>query len=156
MYLILARLLLGALKDPIEQSPSALQAGGKRGKTPAQHALAMLTRLHAKDDEEAYVCLIESQSIPEHAAPGQNVRLASNWDTTTPHRNDKDIYHRRTLQYGSFVYSLERGVKEGCPLSPSLFVLVYEAFHHTLDTEFPELDVYVYMDDIAIMANNLT
>ena len=36
----------------------------------------------------------------------------------------RDIYHRSTLQYGSFVYSLERGVKEGCPLLPSLFVLV--------------------------------
>ena len=68
----------------------------------------------------------------------------------------RDIYHRSTLQYGSFVYSLERGVKEGCPLSPTLFVLVYEAFHHTLATEFPELEVYVYMDDIAIVVNNLT
>ena len=45
MYLMLALLLLGALKDPIKQSLSARQAGGKRGKTPAQHALPMLTRL---------------------------------------------------------------------------------------------------------------
>ena len=31
----------------------------QRGKTPAQHALAMLIGLHAKDNEEAYVCLID-------------------------------------------------------------------------------------------------
>ena len=47
-------------------------------------------------------------------------------------------------------------MKEGCSLSPSLFVLVYEAFHDTLVAEFPELEVYVYTDDIAIVANNLT
>ena len=53
----------------------------------------------------------------------------------------RDIYHRSTLQQGSSEYSLERGVNEGRPLSPSLFVLVYEAFHHTLATEFPELGI---------------
>ena len=59
MYLILERSLPGALKDSIEQSVLARQAGGKRSKTLAQHALAMLTKLHEKDNEEVYVCLID-------------------------------------------------------------------------------------------------
>ena len=33
-------------------------------------------------------------------------------------------------------YLLTQGVKEGCPLSSSIFVLVYNAFHSTLAKEF--------------------
>ena len=43
VYLILATLLLDAMKGPIEQSLSERQVGEKRGKTPAHQALAMLT-----------------------------------------------------------------------------------------------------------------
>ena len=40
-------------------------------------------------------------------------------------------YHLRhsTGVYGDVRFPLRRGIKEGCPLSPTLFVLVYEAFH---------------------------
>ena len=97
MYLILAQLLLGALKDPIEQSLSARQAGGKKGKTPAQHALAMLTRLHAKDNEEAYVCLIDiAKAYPSMPHPAITYALQA---TGTPQHLIKmirGIYHRST------------------------------------------------------------
>ena len=157
MYLILARLLLGALKDRIEQSLSARHAGGKRGETPAQHALAMLASLHAKDNEEAYVCLIDiAKAYPSMPHPAITFSLQA--IGTPQHLIDmiRDVYDMSTLQYGSFVYSLERGVKEGYPLSPSLLVLVSEAFHHMLATKLPDLGIYVYMDDIDIVANNLT
>ena len=117
----------------------------------------MLIRLHEKDNEEAYVCLIDvAKAYPSMPHPAITYALQAIGTPQHLIEMIRDIYHRSTLQYGSFEYSLERGVKEGYPLSPLLFVLVYEAFHHTLATDFPELGIYVYMADIAIVANHLT
>ena len=43
---------------------------------------------------------------------------------------------------GKVKYRLRRGIKEGCPLSPALFMLLYETFHETLRREFPEAAFY--------------
>ena len=52
---------------------------------------------------------------------------------------------------GKVKYTLRRGIEEGCPLSPALLLLLYEAVHETLRREFPEAAFYVYEDDVAIM-----
>ena len=50
-------------------------------------------------------------------------------------------------------HKLRRVIKEGCPLSPVLFMLFYEAFHGTLRRAFPEAAFYVYVDASAMVTN---
>ena len=66
----------------------------------------------------------------------------------------KSIYTLSTCQYGKLRFPLARGIKEGSPLSPALFVLVYETFHATLAKEFPDASFFVYVDDIAVVTKN--
>ena len=63
-------------------------------------------------------------------------------------------YTHSTGVFGDVRFPLKRGIKEGCPLSTALFVLVYEAFHHTLTREFPNNTIMAYVNDIAIISPN--
>ena len=49
-------------------------------------------------------------------------------------------------------YDQRRGVKQGGPLSPLLFCVVYEMFHGTLAVEIPPVHFYTYMDDVAFVS----
>ena len=53
--------------------------------------------------------------------------------------------------YGDVCFPLWRGIKEGCPLLPALFNLLYKASHSTLAREFPRSTVLAYVDDVAIV-----
>ena len=47
------------------------------------------------------------------------------------------------------------GVKEGCPLSPLLFHIVYDGFHRTLSRRFPLAKFLEDMDDIAFISPDI-
>ena len=64
------------------------------------------------------------------------------------------IYAHSTAVYRDVRFPSRRGIKEGCPLSPALFVLVYEAFHQTLTREFATSTILAHVGDIAIISPN--
>ena len=126
----------------------------RKGYTTSQHAMNLLMELHERpkgsciyllDIDKAcpstpHVCLVESlQAI---GAPPHVSRMV------------KSIYTRSTCRYRKLGFPLTRGIKEGCPLSPALFVLVYETFHATLAKDFCEAIFFVYVDDIAVVTKN--
>ena len=73
-----------------------------------------------------------------HRGSGPHIRLAL-------------IYARSTGAYGDVRFPLKWGIKEGFPLSPALFVLVYKAFHQTLSYELPNSTIVTYVDEIPII-----
>lgn len=50
--------------------------------------------------------------------------------------------------------AIERGVKQGCPLSPLLFVLAYDVLLHRLSSN-KDLRHYAFADDLAVESQNI-
>ena len=69
-----------------------------------------------------------------------------------------DIYANRSCTShsptGDVHDHLRRELKKGFPLSPALIRLCYEVFHCTLRKEFDVVQVFVYVDDIAILTTS--
>ena len=102
---------------------------GTKGKTATQQAILLLDELHRR--EGAYAVFIDVAkafpSVPHRvllhmlqrrAIPGHVLAMLH------------DIYTRSTATYreGGLNYQATRGVKEGCPLSPTMFVYYYNVF----------------------------
>ena len=100
----------------------------------------------------ALVCLLDIAKVypsMPHECLTYGLRLIG-----TPARIYNMVAAHSTAVYGDVHFPLRRGIKEECPLSPALFVLVYEAFHETLTREFPNSTILAFVDDIAIITPN--
>ena len=151
MYSILAHLILDTLRRPIDVALSDPQARSRRGKTTSQQALRISMLLHQYGE----VCLLDiTKAYPSmpHECLIYGFRLIGT--LARIYNMVASIYAHNTGVYGDVHFPLRRGIKKGCPLSPALFVLVYEAFHQTLTREFPNITILAYVDDIAIISLN--
>ena len=130
------------------------QVGSRKGYTTSQQAMNLLMELHERP-EGSYICLVDiAKAFPStlHVCLVDSLQAIG----APPHvsRMVKSIYTLSTCQFGKLRFPLTRGIKEGCPLSPALFVLVYETFRTALAKEFPEASFFVSVDDIAIVTKN--
>ena len=154
IYIVLARLILDPIQQSINTALSDTQAGSCKDYTTSQQAMNLLMELHERP-EGSYICLLDIAKafpITPHACLVESLQAIG----APPHvsRTVKSIYTLSTCQYGKLQFPLTRGIKEGSPLSPALFVLVYETFHAMVVKEFPEARFFAYVDDIAVVTKN--
>ena len=153
IYIVLALLILDAIQQPINTALCDTQAGSHKGYT-SQQAMNLLMELHERPEGSCIYLLDIAKAFPStpHVCLVESLQAIG----VPPHvsRMVKSIYTLSTCQYGKRRFPLTRGIKEGCPLSPAMFVLVYETFHATFAKEFPEASFFVSINDIAVVTKN--
>ena len=147
MHKILTKLVLDARHAPLDASLSPGQTGGPKGRTPTVQAIATWTDL-VSGEAKQYVCLLDLAkalpSVPRTSVPGGREVIGTHPAAACP----RLLYSPWQLDScaiprGNGKSRLRRGITDGCPLSPALFVLVYEAVRRTLRREIPEATFYV-------------
>ena len=151
MYTLFTTLLLQATEQPLRQALLPVQAGARKGHTTSTHALNLWTTL-LQHDSPQYVCLLDvTKAFPStpHAAILQALYCIG----APAHLLNlvEQIYRRPMNKCDGFTYRVRRGIKEGCPLSATVFTLVYQSFHGDLQREFGNVD---YVDDRAFIARS--
>jgi hypothetical protein len=81
--------------------------------------------------------------------------LSDNWI-----RYVKKLYIRNNQKIGNPEdtegFMATTGIRQGCPLSPSLFALVADLLLRTLQQQFPEATIRAFADDTAIVIDDMT
>ena len=131
-----------------------IQHRATQGRNTTTLATKLLNDLHTED---GYVALLDVAkafpSVPrpmligivkEAGAPENIIRMLG------------EIYHHTravlTLHGKDLPIRPTRGMKEGCPLSPTLFLLYYDILLRETIERCPGARLYVFVDDIAVRA----
>ena len=151
---ILTHLLLMRISRAVTPGLLDVQHGALQGRNTTTLATKLLNDLHSQD---GYVALLDvakafpsvPQPMPpgivkEAGAPEIIIRMLGEIYEHTPvvlSLHGRDLPIRPT-----------RGLKEGCPVSPTLFLLYYEILLRDTNERCPEDHLYVFVDDIAVRA----
>ena len=151
MYVVITKLIFECVAPHLNGSLVPEQYGTK-GKAATQQAMLLLQdELHPS--EGAYALFIDVAkafpSVPHtvllhmlqrRGVPGHVLAMLH------------DIYTQSITTYPatSFDYRVSRGFKEGCPMSPTLFVFYYDVDLSKLKERLSGASVSAYMDDVAL------
>ena len=120
MYVILAKLFLRAIRNPLDTSSSAHQYGSHKGCTPTKQAMHLLA--HLLGTEDTYAWLLDIAKVFP-STPHDSIHTALDL-IGTPQVLRAPVYKGSTNQYHQqYQHCLTCWIKEGFPLSPSLFIL---------------------------------
>ena len=130
------------------------QHGALQGRNTTTLATKLLNDPHTQD---GYVALLDvAKAFPLVPQPMLTNIVKEAGAGETIIRTPTEIYqhtpavlslHRRDLPVRP-----TRGMKEGCPLSPTLFLLYYDILLRETKEGCPEACLYVFVDDIAVRA----
>ena len=133
MYQVLCKLLLLRLKTPLTSMLSAYQGGGRKGRTTITQAMALWSNVLQFEGEPYAVLLDIAKAYPSTPHP----LLWETMHTLGVPAPMISLIRQAYCQTRYFFraggtqhsYHQQRGVKEGCPLSPLQFYVVYEIDH---------------------------
>ena len=155
MYQITAKLILRRTKKPLTEVLSEHQAGRRRGHTTLSQAIKLWSSAPSMPGAPDVVLPDIAKAYPSTPHPllwaaMPQVRVPNRYISMMQYAyQETRCYYREDGEKHS--YHQRRGVKEGCPLPPLLFCVVYEMFYGTLAAKFPSVHFYTYMDDVAFV-----
>ena len=154
IYSVLTRLLLMHIAKAMTPGLLDIQHGALQGRNTTTLATKLLNDLHT---QEGYIALLDVAkafpSVPrsmltniakEAGAPESIIRMLGEIYQHTPavlSLHGRDLPIRPT-----------RGMKEGCPLSPILFLLYYDILPRETMERCLEACLYVFVNNIAVRA----
>ena len=152
IYNILTRLLL--MRIAMTPGLRDIQHGALQGRNTTTLATKLLNDLHTQD---GYVALLDvAKAFPSVPRSMLTNIVKEAWALETIIRMLGEIYQHTppvlSLHGRDLPIRPTRGMKEGCPLSPTLFLLCYDILLRETMERCPEACLYVFVDDIAVRA----
>ena len=154
IYSKLTRLLLTRISRAMTPGLLDIQHDAIQGRNTTTLATKLLNDLHTQD---GYVVLLDvakafpsvprpmlTRIVKEAGAPENIIRMLGEIYQHTP--------AVLTLPGRDLPIRPTRGMKEGCPLSPTLFLLYYDILLRETKERCPGAHLYVFVDDIAVRA----
>ena len=157
IYSILTRLLLTRISRAMTPGLLDIHHGAIQGRNTTTLATKLLNDLHAQD---GYVALLDvAKAFPSVPRPMLTGIAKEAGEPENIIRMLGEIYQHTpavlTLHGRDLPIRPARGMKEGCPLSPTLFLLYYDILLRETKERCPGAQPYVFVDDIAVRAPTL-
>eukprot|EP01012_Entosiphon_sulcatum_P020021 TRINITY_DN2499_c0_g1_i4.p1 TRINITY_DN2499_c0_g1~~TRINITY_DN2499_c0_g1_i4.p1 ORF type:complete len:1126 (-),score=72.75 TRINITY_DN2499_c0_g1_i4:1045-4422(-) len=148
VYRVITRAILSRV---VHCAPSRHQYGFLPGRTTAQATFALLS--HISNTTDAAVIYVDIQKAFD-SLPHKHIRAAVEKYAATWSALVVSLYCKTSTSFigSDFSASPATGIRQGCPLSPTLFAWAFSTFLEHLD--HCNLKFVAYADDVAIVTSS--